>query len=247
MGGPIYDNLSTKDTTSTSGDTISHIGDGGDNRYAVVTLHRSAGSGGIPPVPSTMKYDGVDMTLVADKYSGGGGQHRRSSVYVLAGFNVGTKNIIWTSTYANWYAGTSVITFDNVVGHRTITALGGNGTSGTQSASDLLAKELLIGIVTGVGGWDSAGGQSDYWDRWYDSCVGSYKTGIGSVTLTWSGPTGYWAAGGVVLTGGAGGATAIAMFYKSYQDFMDRLRKGLIPSNQLEKEYGLVMSKAGSI
>ena len=142
---------------------------------------------------------------------------------------------------------TSVITFDNAVGHRTVSSTGGYGTSGTQSKSDLLAKELLIGIVTGASGWDSAGGQSDYWDRWYDSCVGSYKTGTGAVTLSWSGPTSYWAAGGVVLTGGAGGATAIAMFYKSYQDFMDRLRKGLIPSNQLEKEYGLVMSKAGSI
>lgn len=38
------------------------------------------------------------------------------------------------------------------------------------------------------------------------------------------------------------GATAVAMFYKRYSDFMDNLRKGLIPPEGLKKEYGLLMS-----
>lgn len=244
MAGVIYDNQSYKGSTGLSGDSLSHVGAGGASRYAVFTLHRTAGSGGNPPAPTTVTYDGVPMTQVANRYIA---SHRRSCVYVLAGFNVGTKTVAWTSTYANWYTGTGIITFDNVTGHRTISTTAGTGTSATLNEPNLGINDLLVGIITASGAWASSGGQSNYWSVWGNSCLASYKTGTGSTTLGWTGASGIWAAGGVTLEGGAGGPTAIAMFFKRYQDFMDRLRQGLIPQNQLEKEYGLVMSKMGSI
>ncbi len=73
-----------------------------------------------------------------------------------------------------------------------------------------------------------------------------WETGTGTIEMEWDISYVITHIAMEMIEGDAGGPTAIAMFFRQYQDFMDRLRQGLIPQNQLEKEYGLVMSKMGS-
>lgn len=194
-GFPRYDAQTYKGSTSISGDSVSHTGAGGANRYAVFILHRTAGSGGNPPAPTTVTYDSVPMTQVGNIYIA---SHRRICIYVLKGFNTGTKTVAWTSTYANWYTGTAVITFDNVASHSTVTNRSGTGTSATSISPSMGANDLFIGAAT-ASAMTPAAGQGEYWSEWSDSAVAGYKTGSGVQTLTWTMASMIWVAAGVVL------------------------------------------------
>lgn len=169
----------------------------------------------------------------------------------------GTHNVV-ISFGANGSFNCGASSFYNVdqdTPHTTPTTTAGWGTAITNNhtaASDQLVWDIVggdedIGAPSAGTGqtvnW-SSGGFSGYPVAWSGS---SRETGLGGTTpmtwtMTWSRYAGIAIAMNPVPT--SAGPTAIAMFYERYDGFMKKVKKGLLPPSQLEKEYGLMMSAA---
>jgi len=125
--------------------------------------------------------------------------------------------------------------------------------SDTRTLSPAPDSAFLVSAVSGDWGSDRNITWGEGQVQMYDAYNSSHDHNAGT-SYALGGSTMYFAGGNGQSTHVAAnfkaklvGPTARAMFYKRYQDFMDRLRQGLIPQNQLEKEHGMVMSRMGSI
>jgi hypothetical protein len=119
-------------------------------------------------------------------------------------YNAGTKTVAWTSSYANWFQGYSVVTYTGVSGIRDVIAdqTTASGTSLTLSAT-LTAGEMIVGGQCSASDWSSDG--TDRADQWAGDYSTAEKVGSGGAeTLVFSGSSARAAAGGIVLTPLAG-------------------------------------------
>lgn len=190
-------------------------------------------------------------TIVSLKWNGTNLTKRREylttnyhSMWTLENPDIGSYNLVLTWTgQINWFE-VSVPWFKNskpgdMLGQTAISATGGTVNVTAGSVTDIV---LACGTHYNNTNPVVSGGDLTQWFVYgNDMCVG-YKESPSTSTPTACNFANDSTASAAVIKGVAGGPTAIAMFYKRYQDFMDRLRQGLIPQNRLEKEYGWVMS-----
>lgn len=198
----------------------------GNRNYADTVLH--------------LKWNGVALTKRREHWV-----TDYHSMWTLEGPDEGAHTLVltWQSDPVNWMVA-SICWFTNtkpgdMIGQTAINTSGGTVYVTAGSVSDLvLAGGTNYNNTTPV----VSGGDLTQWFIYQENEAVGYKESPSTVSSTACNFANDSKASAVVLKGVAGGPTAIAMFYKRYQDFMDRLRQGLIPQNRLEKEYGWVMS-----
>lgn len=189
---------------------------------------------------SYLRWNGTDLTKRREDWN-----TDYHSMWTLEGPDIGAYNLVlkWQSDPVNWME-VSVPWFKNskpgdMLGQTAIHATGGTVNVTAGSISDIV---LACGTHYNNTNPVVSGGDLTQWFVYgNDMCVG-YKETPSTSAPTACNFANDSAASAAVIKGVAGGPTAIAMFYKRYQDFMGRLRQGLIPQNRLEKEYGWVMS-----
>jgi len=185
--------------------------------------------------PVSVIWNSVGLTQLWD--SGG---TNNAKCYYLDGPDEGAHQLImylntsqnWHESFCVWLSGSKP---GDMIGD---TDFGGNPRSVTPTS----LQDIVISCGSSYNDSNPvvSGGDLTQWAVYQnDMCLGYKEATTSAVSCSYANATNV---SGVVVKGVAGGPTAIAMFYKSYQDFMDRLRQGLIPQNQLKKEYGRVMN-----
>lgn len=240
MPQPSIDVVSTKVTISVASDSLTHTAVLGAKGAAVLFVHRAAGSGPSPPVP-TATYDGVAMTQISTvTQNSGAGLWSSITAFFILKPPTGAKVVAWTSSGAIFYNAMGVITYNDVLSIRTAgTNFGTSGTS-TLAPADVAIDELFTaGHTNQNSAWNSSGGQTNHYDL--DTAIASYKTGVGSVTQTWTGASVGWVANGALVKG-AGRGNQMNWFFSRIQDFYRDLRAGLLPPHELRRRYGDLMA-----
>jgi len=206
----------------------------GENRIAVFSCQRYAGSGGFPPAPISVTYDGVAMTLAGTASAQKGANMCLSSTWYLEGFNLGpgAKTVAWDTTYANYEMLGVCANFRGVKSRDSNhTNYSNDGTTPLLTDGSFPAGGVLVGGFRGCSNiTPDAGAVSIYSNAPMQFL---YKT---ADTITNSMATNAWSAAGLSLIPSMGGGGA-RWFFSKMQDFYRDLRAGLIPPDVLQRRY----------
>lgn len=188
----------------------------------------------------SLKWNGDSLTKQREIW-----QTNYHSMWTLESPDIGAYTLVltWQSDPVNWMVA-SVCWFTgskpgDMVGQTAIHTTGGTVYVTAGSEADLV-------LAGGTNYSDTtpavSGGDLTSWFQYQNNEAVGYKESPSTVSSTACNFVNDSTASALVIKGVLGGGPAsLGMFYKRYQDFMDRLRQGLIPQNQLKKEYGQII------